>query len=109
MYELKEDDYDFIDYTAWVIREMKLRGYKIKSFENANKYFAPVMGNDYNIEEDTIPEECVSNFSVFPKYHTDRYLLQCFYNLQEKYDRGQKDFTKEQYEKLERFVENEIH
>lgn len=40
----------------------------------------------------------------FHKHHNDRYLLQCFYNLQEKYDRGQKNFDKETYLKLENFI-----
>lgn len=40
----------------------------------------------------------------FDKHHNDKYLLQCFYNLQEKYDRGQKDFDKEIYLKLENFI-----
>lgn len=38
----------------------------------------------------------------FDKHHDDRYLLQCFYNLQEKYVRGQKDFTLMQYAKLKK-------
>ena len=36
----------------------------------------------------------------FPRHHTSRYLLQCYCNLQEKYDRGQKDFDKDCYKKL---------
>lgn len=40
----------------------------------------------------------------FHKHQNDRYLLQCFYNLQEKYDRGQKNFDKETYLKLENFI-----
>lgn len=32
--------------------------------------------------------------------HDNRYLIQCFYNLQEKYDRGQKDFSEEKYLRL---------
>lgn len=50
-----------------------------------------------------------NRYNPFLNHHTNRYLLQCFYNLQEKYDRGQKDFSKEQYEKLEEFIKNEIH
>ena len=30
------------------------------------------------------------------------------YNLQEKYDRGQKDFSEEQYKKLEEFVKETL-
>ena len=40
----------------------------------------------------------------FKYHHNDRYLLQCFYNLQEKYDRGQKDFDMWTYRKLEKFI-----
>ena len=40
----------------------------------------------------------------FPKHHDKRYLLQCFYNLQEKYDRGQKDFDDVTYKNLQNFV-----
>ena len=40
----------------------------------------------------------------FKKHHNDTYLTQCFYNLQEKYMRGQKDFSQEEYENLKVFV-----
>ena len=40
----------------------------------------------------------------FSNHHTYRYLLQCFYNLQEKHDRGQKDFTEKVYELLYDYV-----
>ena len=40
----------------------------------------------------------------YQKHQNDRYLRQCFYNLQEKFDRGQKDFTLEQYTKMEQFI-----
>ena len=40
----------------------------------------------------------------FHKHHNDRYLLQCFYNIQEKFDRGQKDFDLQTYLKLEKFI-----
>ena len=36
----------------------------------------------------------------FKNHHNDRYLLQNFYNLQEKYDRGQKDFSYDAYKNL---------
>lgn len=44
----------------------------------------------------------------FINHHTNRYLLQNFYNLQEKYDRGQKDFDYTTYKKLLIFVEDLI-
>ena len=45
---------------------------------------------------------------IFPNHDTDRHLIQCFYNLQEKYDCGQKGFSKEEYERLYNFVSNEV-
>lgn len=40
----------------------------------------------------------------FQNHHNLRYLAQNFYNLAEKYDRGQKDFSIKRYETLEHFV-----
>ena len=88
---------DFYCYTKIVIDEMKKRGYKIgdKSKENANNYFKDVefLYGVYGF-----------NGIPFKNHHNYRYLLQCFYNLQEKYDRGQNDFSEEIYCKLEGFV-----
>lgn len=77
-------------YSVIVINEMNRRKYKW-SVDNLTSYF----GNLSDYANTGLPN--------FPE-HDDRYLLQCFYNLQEKYDRGQLDFTKEIYEKLEKFV-----
>lgn len=43
-------------------------------------------------------------YPPFKKHHDNKYLVQCFYNLQEKYDRNQRDFDRETYLKLENFV-----
>ena len=94
VYEYPKED--LWNYTLMVIKEMKDRGIKINNWKNYSSYFA-------NVKQQVLITH------PFLHHHTDRYLLQCFYNLQEKYDRGQKDFTKEQYLKLEEFVKNEIH
>jgi uncharacterized protein (TIGR02328 family) len=47
-------------------------------------------------------------YKPFANHHNDRYLWQCFNNLQEKWDRGQKDFTDREYVKLTRFMEGKI-
>lgn len=86
---------DLFIYSGLVIGEMYFRGFKIKSFENYNKYFKNI----------TKPKDF---YIPFENHHTDRYLLQCFYNLQEKYDCGQKDFTEQQYKDLEKFIGKEI-
>ena len=40
---------------------------------------------------------------IFPNWHNERYLKQCFYNLQEKYDCG--SITKSEYDKLKEATE----
>ncbi|MBQ6447123.1 MAG: neutral trehalase [Bacillus sp. (in: Bacteria)] len=85
---------DLLIYSEMVIGEMEHRGYKVET-QNFDDYFNIV---PYDVEY----------YEPFKNHHTDRYLLQCFYNLQEKYDRGQKDFTEQQYKELEQFVKKEI-
>lgn len=81
-------------YATLVIHEIFSRGYKIRNFENYEKY----------LKDDAFYIWEINDFYPFPQHHTDRYLLQCFYNLQEKYDRGQSDFSEEDYNKLEGFI-----
>jgi len=78
------------------------RGYKINSYDNMYNYF-----------KDRISyEEFVSNlqhldtldFKPYVDYHNDRYLLQNFFNLQEKYDRHQSDFYYDVYNRLLEFI-----
>ena len=45
------------------------------------------------------------SWKPFERHHTQRYMWQCFYNLQEKWDRGQKDFSDREYLKLSLFME----
>lgn len=58
-----------------------------------------VRGRGYNVSDSTIKKldlYCKQNIETidslednpFPGFHTDRYLRQCFYNLEEKYDDG---------------------
>lgn len=88
-------------YTAYVISEMKKRRYKIKSFDNYTNFF-----RDKGCDDECI-KDCMSGYkpktNPFPNHHTTRYLRQCYYNLQEKYDRCQKDFSKEEYLRLTTF------
>ena len=87
-------DKSYLKSYSWaVIDEMKKRNFKIKSFDNMIDYF----GEDAFIGE-----------IVFYPEHNDRYLLQCFFNLQEKHDRYQEDFTMERYLKMYDFVVEEV-
>ena len=45
-----------------------------------------------------------SNVKPFDKHHNKQYALQCFFNLQEKFMRGQKDFDKQSYDNLCEFM-----
>ena len=89
------------EYTMAVILEMQKRNYKIKSLVNADNYFEGI---------GTIPKK----IKYLAKYeeHDDEYLTICYWNLREKYLRGQKDFSAEIWEKLEKFYkekkQNEI-
>ena len=86
---------DLYGYSSMVIKEMQNRGYKIKSLENHNNFF-----EKYRFfYKETKP---------FNNHHNDEYLLICFWNLREKYIRGQKDFDDETWNKLNDFVIKEM-
>lgn len=82
----------FLNYAEAVAREMLNRNYKIKSFSNFNTYFygTSSFGTERFIE------------------HNKEYLTICYWNLREKYLRGQKDFTKEVWDKLDEFYKSQI-
>lgn len=87
-------------YCNLIIKEMEKRGYNVsdKTKDKLNKYI-----NHY--KEMTIMRTNTRIFilggneykPLFDDWHTDRYLVQCLYNLEEKYDRGgisQKEWDK---------------
>lgn len=84
-----------LDYTTIVLNEMHIRGIKHhdNSFENFNNYF-----------RGTTPSDSCLKFEE----HNKKYLTMCYYNLKEKYIRGQKDFTTEIWNKLEEFYRKEM-
>lgn len=70
-------------YADEVILEMNRRNFKINKWDNYNNYF----------------KYCESDGLHF-KEHNGEYLLINYYNLKEKYIRGQKDFSKEKFDEL---------
>lgn len=86
VYEYPKED--LLAYSYMVISELEKRGFKINSVKNFESYFDGCK---------LLPIIADPNYQPFANHHTERYLKQCFYNLQEKYDRGQKDFSEEQY------------
>ena len=97
VYQCPKEDLYF--YTCMVVQEMDLRGYKVKSLDNFYNYFSK--GLEFSYDKD-------KPFHPFKEYHNDRYLIQCYWNLAEKFDRGQQDFSQKQYEKLKKFVKEKI-
>lgn len=99
-------DYDlnhFRLYCDLVIKEMEKRGYRVsdKTKDKLNKYI------NYYKEKIIIRSDktllilyCNRNRSepLFYDWHTDRYLKQCLYNLEEKYDRG--GISQEEWNKI---------
>lgn len=73
-------------YSNLVMAEMRERGYQIRTMENYNKYFEGILSTGNVLK-------------CFPDKMNDRYLKQCYYNLQEKYDCG--NISKEEWEKIE--------
>ncbi len=70
--------YHFEKYIKLVQKEMIKRNYKIKIdiFTLLNKLDKSLFNNNFiNITT-----------NIFPDWHNDRYFLQCYYNLQEKFD-----------------------
>ena len=83
------------EYTMRVIIEMQNRNYEIKSLTNADNYFEGL---------GRIPEK-IKNLAIFDE-HNDEYLTICYWNLREKYLRGQKDFTEDVWNRLDAFYKN---
>lgn len=82
-------------YSNRVLFDMGQRNIRVKSFENYFNYFGDVL--------------C---WRPMPSYrfaeHNDEYLLCNYYNLLEKYRRGQKDFSEEEFERLTDFVKKSL-
>lgn len=87
----------FASYARIVSDEMKNRGYKLT--DKAVNDFIYNLGlagekiDDFNFNSE------IDRSLIFPKWHDYRYLRQCYYNLQEKYDC--KAITQEEWEKIE--------
>lgn len=88
IYEYSKED--LYVYTEKVMDEMKKRGYKIRTYEKMNKYFG-----DLEVDKHVKP---------FKNHHDNEYLQICYYNLKEKFIRGQKDFEVDTYNNLRKYV-----
>ena len=86
IYDYPKDD--LFSYTQLVLHEMRSRDINIRTVDKMERYFA-----DGPFEKVTHP---------FVHHHTVEYFEICYFNLKEKFMRGQKDFDGERYEALKR-------
>ena len=87
---IHEYTYDnFFEYYSLLADEFERRGFRF----NYSQY---------------ITDDFMRGNAPFKNHHNQQYLIQCFYNLQEKYIRGQKDFTDDIYQALCNFVRQEV-
>jgi len=101
-YVYEYDKKELLSYTILVFKQMVKKNIRPRSLLNFHNYFG-LSVIDLCIH-DIERKYGKLNKNPFPNHHTNRYLLQCFYNLQEKYDRGQKDFSYEVYNKMRTFM-----
>lgn len=93
----------FVAYTKLVLTELDKRNFDIK--ETTLKKFLSYI----NISQDYFNSVGMSFSNIYKYWHNDRYLIQCFYNLQEKsvcftvtlYDCG--GISKEEWNKIDNF------
>lgn len=88
------------EYSKAVMNEMESRGYKVT--DTAFQHYL-----DYCMKEGFL-KSSYSGEDVHFREHSDLYLTICYYNLCEKYLRGQADFTDEIFEKLQEFYASEV-
>lgn len=83
----------FSTYAKLVEAEMQRRGYSCNW-----ELFAQYRPNQSTVDEDMMV--------IFEGWHNNRYLQQCFYNLEEKYDCG--GISKEEWQKVVDFMSREL-
>lgn len=87
----------FNTYANIILQEMNKRGYNVseKSYLEFCKNSSKARDYFNNTKENILIK---NHDDIYKDWHNERYLSQCFYNLQEKYDCG--SLTDEEYEKL---------
>lgn len=78
---------DLLLYTEVVVAEMRARGYQIRAVEKMARYFEHV--------------KQPATYKPFARHHNREYLEICYFNLKEKFIRGQKDYEEAQFLLLE--------
>lgn len=94
--------YMFMGYQMRVKKEIEARGYSVNESAMFNLYDNTMLAEEqgYFADDDDFPFNAEE---LFPGWHNERYLRQCYFNLQEKYDCNL--ISNEEWEKIERFVD----
>lgn len=91
-YVMNYDKTMFVEYVGRVYNELLKREINVR--DSYWLEFLRFCDINYNFEKK----------NIYPE-HNERYLKQCFYNLQEKFDRG--IITEDEYKKIEEVIQNE--
>lgn len=75
-------------YTSFILQEMRIRNINIRTIDKMNCYFS-------DIEQTNLIDQ------PFSRHHDDEYFEICYFNLKEKFLRGQRDFDREHFGRLE--------
>lgn len=75
-------------YTSSILQEMRARNINIRTMDKMNDYFSDI-------------DQTITVDNPFWRHHDDEYFEICYFNLKEKFLRGQKDFEKDRFDKLE--------
>ena len=84
----------FLNYVCLVLQEFEKRNIKYN-----NKYL-------FEIRDFCLDNGAIVSYNLMHQEHNNRYLKQCYYNLQEKADRG--IITKEEWQKIEDLIGKEV-
>lgn len=90
IYDYSKDD--LFTYTHLVLQEMRARDINIRTVDKMERFFG-----DGSFEKVKNP---------FIHHHNKEYLEICYFNLKEKFMRGQKDFDAERYEALRKMYKD---
>ena len=89
---------EFLRYCRLIVEEMRRRGY----FVNEQALLKHIRYGEEKWKL-RMPQ---GELTMFSNWHTPSYLMQCYYNLQEKYDRG--GISNEEWQKIETAVGGEV-
>lgn len=113
-YIYEYDKKELLRYAGLVMLEMKKRSIAIYSFVNLVQYFADNFEEEFEEygDIDDIINDIIYDAKdwvtlgnrLFKNHHTPSYILQCFFNLQEKFNLGAPDLNNDIMEKLTIFV-----